>query len=139
MSPLANTRVIHPDWAAHHQPTADGTQTAPGTVVRISDGPPPYPKPADWTPETVIHSGMFNVQPMQREGGGVTGEQPITERQYTVTTSAAADAPAFRSGERGDVILVLGRRFRISSQMMGTELWEIAFICTENQTQQNPA
>lgn len=138
MSPLASTRVVHPDWAKHHQPSADSTQTAPGTVVRISAGPPPYPKPEGWSAETVIHEADFNVQPMNREGGGVAAEQPLTERQYTITTSVI-DAPAFRSGEQGDVILVLGRRFRISSIMFGTQLWEIAFICTENQTQQNPA
>lgn len=137
--PLPNTRVIHKDWSVHHRPAADGTQTAPGTVVRISEGPPPYPKPDGWTPEQTIHEAYFNVQPLQsQEGGGVAAEQPLTERKYTITTSVIG-APAFRSGERGDVILVLGRRFRISSIMLGTELWEIAFTCTENQTQQNPA
>ena len=110
--PLPNTRVIHKDWAKHHQPTADGTQTVPGQVWRISDGPPPYPKPPGWAGETLVHEAMFNVQPLQREGGGTPGEQPTTERQYTVTTSVI-DAPRFRAGERGDIITVLGRRLRI--------------------------
>lgn len=136
--PLPNTHVIHKDWAAHHRPTADGTQTAPGKVYRISDGPAPFPKPEGWTGETLIHEAMFNVQPLQREGGGTPGEQPTAERQYTLTTSVIG-APAFRAGERGDVIDVIGRRFRISSIIFGTELWEIAFICTDNLTQQNPA
>lgn len=135
--PLPNTRVIPKNWAAHHQPVAAGTETAAGQVCRISTGPPPYPKPEGWTGETVIHEAMFNVQPLQREGGGTPGEQPTTERQYTISTSVI-DAPAFRAGERGDVIHVLGRQFRISSIMFGTELWEIAFICTDNLTQQNP-
>jgi len=137
VSPLANTRVFHKKWVTHNRPVADLTQTAPGAVVRINVGPPPYPKPEGWMPEQVIHEAHFNVQPLNREGGGVAADQPITERQYTITTSVIG-APVFRAGEQGDVILVLGRRFRIGSIMFGSQLWEIAFVCTENQTQQNP-
>lgn len=137
MSPLPNTRVIPAGWAEHHRPTADGTKTVPGVVKRISDGPPPYPKPAGWTGETVIHEALFSVEPLNREGGGTPGEQPTTERQYLLTTSVV-DAPAFRAGERGDVVHVIGRQFRILNIAFGSELWEIDLICVDNLTQQNP-
>lgn len=137
MSPLPNTRVIPKGWAAHHQPVADSMMTSPGEVYRISDGPPPYPKPVGWSGETLIHKALFSVQELKREGGSVPAEQPTTERQYLITTSVI-DAPAFRAGERGDVIHVIGRQFRISSIMFGSELWQIDLICTDNLTQQNP-
>lgn len=137
MSPLPNTRVIPTGWAAHHRPVADGTLTDPGVVKRISDGPAPYPKPADWTGDTTIHEAMFKVEALNREGGGVPGEQPTAERQYLITTSVI-DAPAFRAGERGDVVHVIGRQFRILNIAFGSELWEIDLICVDNLTQQNP-
>lgn len=136
--PLPNTRIIPKEWAAHHRPVADALLTDPGVVVRISDGPPPYPKPPEWTGGTEIHEAMFGVQELKREGGGVPGEQPTTERQYLISTSVI-DAPPFRAGERGDVVHVIGRQFRIVNIMFGSELWQIDLICVDNLTQQNPA
>lgn len=138
VSPLPNTRVIPKGWAQHHRPVADGLKTVPGVVKRISDGPAPYPKPEGWTGETQIHEAMFDVQELKREGGSVPGEQPTTDRQYLISTSVI-DAPAFRAGERGDVVHVLGRQFRIVNIMFGSELWQIDLICVDNLTQQNPA
>lgn len=137
VSPLPNTRVIPAGWAEHHRPVAAGTMTAPGVVKRISDGPPPYPKPPGWTGETTVHEALFRVQELKREGGGTPGEQPTTERQYLLTTQVT-DAPAFRAGERGDIVHVVGRQFRIVSIMFGSLLWEVDLICVDNLTQQNP-
>lgn len=138
MSPLPSTKVIPDGWAEHHRPTAEGTLKAQGNVYRVSGGPPPYPKPVGWTGRTLIHTATFDVQPLQREGGGSPGEQPTSERQYTLTTKVVG-APAFRAGEQGDIVEVIGRQFRIVNLVFGVHLWEIDLICVDNMTQQNPA
>ncbi|MGN7250054.1 DUF6093 family protein [Arthrobacter sp. SAFR-014] len=137
MSPLPNTRVVPAGWAEHHRKASEGFMTSPGTVHRISDGPPPYPKPVGWTGEALIHEALFSVEPLNREGGGTPAEQPTTERQYQLTTKVI-DAPAFRAGERGDIVRVIGREFRIVNIKFGSQLWEIDLICVDNLTQQNP-
>lgn len=137
MSPLQNTRVIPAGWAEHHRPTANGTMTAEGTVHRVTTGPPPYPRPEGWTGETLLHTTMFRVQQLNREGGGNPGEQPTQERQYLLTT-AVIGAPAFQAGERGDIVRVIGREFRIRQILFGSQLWEIDLMCVDNLTQQNP-
>jgi hypothetical protein len=112
--------------------------TEPVVIKRISDGPPPYPIPDGWTSEATVHEAFCRVQELKREGGSVPAEQPTSERQYLITIPVI-DAPAFRAGERGDVVHTLGRQFRIASIMFGSLLWELDFICVDNLTQQNPA
>lgn len=142
MSPLPGTRVFPDGWAAHHRPVATSTMTAQCTIGRISNGPAPYPKPVDWTGETPIHTTVCRVQELKREGGGITGEQPTTERQYLVplplTNADGEPLPELRSGERGDIIHTLGRDLRIVNIMFGSQEWERDLICVDNQTQQNP-
>ena len=143
MSPLPGTRVIPERWAERHRPTATRTMTTPCQVARISDGPAPYPKPPGWTGERVIHDTLCRAQELKREGGGTPGEQPTTERQYLVAvphvSAEGVPLPELRAGERGDVVLVLGRRLRITSVLFGSHEFERDLICTDNLTQQNPA
>lgn len=133
--PLPNTKVL-PD-VPHHRKVVARTLTQPGKVWRVSAGPPPFPKPPGWTGREMIHETLFDVQPLQREGGGTPGEQPTTERQYTLTMQVT-DAPAIRAGERGDIIEVIGREFKVLSFILGAELWQIDLVCSDNLTQQNP-
>lgn len=137
MSPIPGYQVIPQGWAQHHQPTANATMTAEGTIHRLTGGPPPYPKPVGWTGGDQIHAALFRVQELKREGGGTPGEQPTVERQYLITTKIT-DCPALQAGERGDMIHVLGRKFQIRSIMGGSLLWEVDLVCLENLTQQNP-
>lgn len=111
--------------------------TSPGTVHRITAGPPPYPKPDGWASETQIHAGMFRVQQRNREGGGTPGEQPTRERTYLLTTKVIG-MPALQTGERGDIIRCEGREFRVQQVLFGSVLWETDILCTDNMTQQNP-
>lgn len=111
--------------------------TADGTVHRITAGPPPYPKPAGWDPAPQIHSALFRVQELKREGGATPGEQPTVERQYLLSTKIEG-CPPLQAGERGDLIKVVGRTFQVRSLMAGSLLWEHDLICVENLTQQNP-
>lgn len=130
--------VIPAGWAEHHRPVAEGSMTVQGTVHRRVAGPPPYPRPEGWTGETLVHTALFRVQQLNREGGGNPGEQPTQERQYLLTTRVI-DAPAFQTGERGDLVRVAGREFRIRQVLFGSQLWEIDLLCVDNLTQQNPA
>lgn len=110
--------------------------TSPGTVHRITAGPPPYPKPVGWTGETLLHSTKFRVQELKREGGGTPGEQPTRERTYMLT--APIGLPKLQTGDRGDIIRCEGREFRVQQVLFGSLLWEVDIICTDNLTQQNP-
>jgi hypothetical protein len=128
--------VIPPGWAEHHRPVTESTMTFPGTIHRITAGPPPYPKPFGWAPEVLLHSTYFRVQQMNREGGGTPGEQPTVERRYLLV--APFGIPELQVGERGDIIRVVGREFRVQQVLHGTLLWETDIICIDNMTQQNP-
>jgi hypothetical protein len=133
---LPNTKPILDGWAEHHRPVAEATMTAPGTIHRITAGPPPYPKPEGWTGEALLHEALFRVQQRNREGGGTPGEQPTRERQYLLTTKIGV--PLLQTGERGDLVRVAGREFRVQQVLFGSLLWEVDLLCTDNLTQQNP-
>lgn len=136
MSPLPGWQVIPKKLAEHHAPTVNATMTEMGTIYRVTSGPPPYPKPAGWTNRQALHTTEFRVQQLNREGGGTPGEQPTRERSYLLT--APLGVPKLQTGERGDVIEVAGREFRVQQVMFGSLLWEIDILCTDNLTQQNP-
>lgn len=138
MSPLPGTKVIHPDWAAHHRPTAAQTMTSPAVFKRVSTGPAPYPLPAGWDGSAVIWSTKVRVQAqIQRAGTSIPAEQPFTERRYLVT--CPLDGPELRAGEQGDTITTEGRTLRIVSVAFGTYQFERDLTCVHDMTQQNPA
>ncbi|WP_341394063.1 DUF6093 family protein [Arthrobacter sp. G119Y2] len=136
MSPIPGWNVIPPGWAEHHQPTAESTMTADAVFQRISEGPAPFPVPDGWDPAEVIWEPKVRVQPLNREGSGVAAEQPVYTREYLVT--APMRGPAIISGERGDIIVVLGRTLRITNEQFSSLPWERDFTCVDNLTQQNP-
>lgn len=141
MSPLPGWKVIPDGWAERHQPTAESTMTSPAIFLRISDGPAPYPMPEGWTGSRAIWGTpedpiLVRVQELKREASPVPTNQPTVERQYQISTPLGG--PELRSGERGDVVSVLGRQYRIISRMTGSLLWEQDLICVDNLTQQNP-
>lgn len=142
MSPLPGWKVIPEGFAAHHRPAATGTMTVPCQIVRISDGPPPYPKPPGWMAERVIHDTICRLQELKREGNPVPGEQPTVLREYLIPvphiSPEGVPLPDLRAGERGDVVLVMGRRMNITNIMFGSTEFERDLICVDNITQQNP-
>lgn len=142
MSPIPGYKVIPNGWAAHHRPTAKATMQSPAVFKRVSDGPAPYPLPANWDGSKVIWGGgvpplLVRVQQLNREGVTSTAEQPTAVHQYLVT--APVEGPPIRSGEQGDVIHVEGRQLRVINESFGSYLWERDFTCVDNLTQQNPA
>lgn len=136
MSPFPNRSVIPDGWAAHHAPTAEASMTARARFLRIAEGPPPYPLPDGWTGEEPFWDPLVRLQELKRESSPVPADQPSSVREYLI--AAPLGGPEVRVGERGDVVEVNGRRFNVQSSMAGSLLWEQDFICTENQTQQNP-
>lgn len=140
MSPLyRQTRtpsVIPPGLAEHLRPTIAATQTAEGSIYRITAGPPPYPRPLLWKPETLLHTTFFRVQQLNRENAPNVASQLTQTRQYLLT--APLGIPELQTGERGDIIRVAGREFRVQQVMFGSVLLEVDIICTDNLTQQNP-
>ena len=134
--PQVSTDVIPPGWAEHHRPTTAATMTFPGTIHRVTAGPPPYPKPQGWVGETLLHSTYFRVQQLNQSSEGTPGEQPTRLRQYRL--SAPFGIPELHTGERGDIIRVVGREFRVQQVLHGTLVWETDILCTDNLTQQNP-
>lgn len=136
MSPLPGYRVIPEKFEQHHRPTVDSTRTSPGTITRVTSGPPPFPKPEGWTGTGQIYSGTFRVQELNNSASTVPAEQPTRERQYLVV--AGLDVPALQTGERGDIIHVEGRELRVQQVLFGSLLWEVDLICSDNMTQQNP-
>ena len=140
MSPLPGWSVIPPGWSGHHRPVVEGTLTAECTILRDVDGPPPYPRPADWVAQQVLWTGMCRLQELKREEAPIIGLQPRQTRQYLLVlpfqNAAGVPLPELRTGERGDVAHVTGRSFNLNQSMAGSELWEKDFIVVENQTQE---
>lgn len=110
--------------------------TADAVFKRISEGPAPFPVPDGWDATETIWSTKVRVQGLNREGSGVAAEQPVYTREYLVT--APMRGPAIISGERGDIITVLGRTLRITNEQFSSLPWERDFTCVDNLTQQNP-
>jgi hypothetical protein len=111
--------------------------TADAILYRPSSGPPQYPLPEDWTGEESIWTGKVRVQELKRENAPVPADQPTQTRQYLIPAPLEV-LTDIRTGEGGDILAVLGRRFNVIQAMQGSLLWEADLICVENQTQQNP-
>lgn len=137
MSPFPGWQVIPRGWAAHHRPTAEGTMHTPAVFVR-NNGPAPYPKPADWQGTEELWRAEVRVQALNNAPRQAdAAEQTTTVRRYLVA-APVRDAPAFKIGQNGDQVLVLGRRLRIVDITPGSNLWETDLVCEENLTQSGP-
>lgn len=141
MSPLPGWRVIPEGFEEYHRPTVAQTFTAM-CVVKRPGGPPPFPKPDGWQPDTVLWTGMCRLQQLQREGDPVTGDQPTQTRAYLLalpfTNGQGIDLPELNTGEGGDFAVVRDRVFNLKQPLHGSILWERDYMATENITQQQP-
>lgn len=136
MSPLPGWPAIPAGWAAAHAPTAASTMTEPAVFKRVADGPAPYPLPEGWTggARVVWDDVRVRLQALKREGIGEQAEQPSYTRQYLIT--APLEGPPLQVGERGDVVTVKGKDYRLVSEMDGSLVWERDFIAVLNETQE---
>lgn len=146
MSPLPNTRVIHTDWSAHHQPTAQGGMTGVCSLSDPHQGPAPYPVPDGWDGLGLLAADKpCRVQVLNNSNSAVSAEQPVGTRQYLVALPIEG-LPPITAGEGGTVIKVtackdpglIGRALRVIDIQHGTEMFERDLICVDNLTQNNP-
>lgn len=144
MSPLPNTRVIHPDWSGHHQPTAEATMTGTCSIYDGASGPEPWPPVEGWTPDgTPLAVGLpCRVQALNATNTGVQAEQVQGVRQYLVTVPLH-QAPEITPTDQGPVVIVhtgddpmaSGLRLRIVDEQHGTLAFERDYVAVHNQTQ----
>lgn len=146
MSPLPGTRVIHPAWSAHHQPTAEGGMTGVCSLFDPHQGPAPFPLPEDWEGLDLLKADVpCRVQVLNNSKNATAAEQPVGTRQYLVGLPIE-NLPPITAGERGTVIKVtaakdaglIGRTLRVMDIQHGTEMFERDLICVDNLTQNNP-
>lgn len=90
--PFPATSTIHPDWSAHHQPTAASTLSGHLTIRDPSLGgwtPTGGAQPA--TPGALLHEGPFRAQPLDGQVRAAdAARQDVTERAYQVSLDASA-------------------------------------------------
>jgi hypothetical protein len=104
-------------------------------TVRRPGGPPPFPLPEGWTGGgEALYEGFCRLQELKRENAVVAADQPTELRQYLI--GLPYEAPAFRTGDRGDVAYINGRQYNLKQSMGGSLLWQRDYIAVENQTQQ---
>lgn len=133
MSPLPGWKTIPDGWAEHHALTLKELYTGQASFERISDGPAPYPVPPGWTGREKVWESPVRLQAEKRGGVADQAEQPQTVREYTLQTPLGG--PALRVGERGDVVVINGKDYRLLSEQASTVAWERLFTVSLNQTQ----
>ncbi|OLT24414.1 hypothetical protein BJF79_13815 [Actinomadura sp. CNU-125] len=137
LMPLPNTRVIHPNWSAHHRPTATGAMTATCRITR-TDGDGTVGADGTWTPPaaTTVYTGpCMVIAPSFERNPRVSAEQTqMTRRDYMV--SVPWDVPEIHIG---DVITVTsavdprlaGRTFAVTGLEYESEQWQRTMLAEE--------
>lgn len=141
MSPFPNQHVIHPNYTEHHRPVPEGAMNSTCRIVDPGAGPVPY-KGEGGTVLPPLYDGPCNVQSAAGDSNPVQGQQPQTINEYLVTFPVGL-IPTLNVGERGHIIAVyqssdpglIGRKLRAKSMEFGSNVFERAVRCTDNQTQ----
>ena len=141
--PLASTRVIHANWAAHHRPVAQGAMTAECTISSLGtlSGWDPVTGPTPALPPVVLYTGPCRVQSrVARAGEADAAGQPVTRRPYLVAIPAvSADIPVtarvHMDACTGDTHLV-GKTLTVGDVVYAAERFERDLTCTLDLTNQ---
>lgn len=144
--PLPGTRVIHPRWAEHHRPVAEGGMTAtvslrlPGATATGAFDDDTGNTPT--APHAPYHTGPARIQAMStRAQEALAAEQQVTTLAYLVSVEWDA-----ATGEQdvaakhlvhvdavdanGDPTLV-GRDLVVQEVVHGSLVFERDLICTD--------
>lgn len=145
--PLPTTRVVHPSWAAHHAPVAQGAMGATCEITNGSTG-------GGWdpvngaTPSTpiVTYTGPCRVQyePTAPRDADAA-DQAVIVRTVLVALPRAADRQ--QPGARVRITAVdanghaalVGRTFTVEAANTSSLSWEQDLTCTEDATNQQTA
>jgi hypothetical protein len=145
--PLPNSRVVHPQFEAHHRPVSANAMPAECTITR-----PSSPSPAGWNdatgrnvypaPTTVYPTTGHGVCRVNRGGPGGQGsaapvtvaDRAVTVAQYTVVIPADAAALV----QVHDIVTItrcpgdpdlVGRKLWVTDSARGSLTWERVLNC----------
>lgn len=140
--PFPSTTVIHPDWSAHHQPTAQGAMTGgciittPGTGAGTRDPDTGYTTPAG---PTTVYDGVCRVQGDFRPTPVVDTDQQTANRRYLVAIPAATtgveEQMTVKVTSAPHAPQLAGRTLTIQALEYATEEFELDLICVEAEFQ----
>lgn len=144
--PFPATRVLHPDWSAHHRPTAESAMTVGMMFTRAGTGEGTYNDPATGgdgttTPpaRTDVAATTARIQARNAsERVVLVGENTVTLRTYLV--AVPVDAGDIRVDDHGEVTSVaadadpelLGLVLRVRDVIYGSEVWQRDLICEDD-------
>ncbi|PYG00165.1 hypothetical protein SAMN05216184_104104 [Georgenia satyanarayanai] len=146
--PFPSTRVIHPDWSAHHQPVATGTLTgrctitAPTAAAAGGWDPQTGPTtPADPGPGAQVHVGAFRAQALTtREQSRDAAGQDVSPRAYLFAVAAdAAETPVgarVRVDECPDDPQLVGKVLTVTGVTHASHRFERDLYCDLDLTNQ---
>lgn len=134
--PLPGTKVIHPRWSEHHEPTAAGVLTSECEFYRESGEGTSMPD-GSWQPSAplTIYTGPCRVVRLtSEEDHPVQGEKRLTTRRYSV--QVLISSPEILTGDSllitasNDPVMT-GRRFRVEGMILGSEVWSRDMVVIE--------
>lgn len=135
--PLPGTGVFHPDWSAHHRPTATTAMTATCRITRNAGDGTTGPD-GTWTPAspTTVYTGPCRVTspPFSREEVIPSGATQVTQRRYGVFIEW--DADEIHIGDQVEILtakdpLMPGKIFRVVDVAYTSEQWQRNLACEE--------
>lgn len=144
--PFPSTRVFHPRWAEHHQPTTEDAMNSTITITFGTTGGGWVPG-AGASPSTpvVTYQGPARVTYEPTQGLDTEGAlQNITLRRVTVALPRDAAAQS-----KGAVVLVdavdanapawlVGRQLAVKSLGRSSHAWEQLLDCLDDLSNQDP-
>ena len=130
--PFPSTRVIHPDWSAHHTPVASGTLSGQVVITEADtdDSWSPDTGPVPGSPGAVIYDGPFRAQQLQQNAADVkdgAGQLVSDLRYLLVLEGGTGRVPV---GATAVVLLcpddtaLEGARFTTISTTYASHRWE---------------
>ncbi|MEV7962408.1 DUF6093 family protein [Oerskovia paurometabola] len=146
--PFDSTRVVHPDWAAHHALVAEGTMNATCTVSSTTSdesGWDPSNGPTAPGGTTTTYTGRCRLTYLENQPDeGDAAGQATTVRAVLVALPRAADQQP--AGARVTITAVdmngpaalTGRVLTVRSTEYSSHALEQYLTCTDDQTNQPP-
>lgn len=140
--PLPNTRVIHPDFQAHHRAVTDGAMAATCVITRPSSpGTPVFDEgtatSTHSTPATVYNGPCRITARPVAPAGEVVADRTVDLGDYIV--GIPADAAAVQVNDQvtvqvnGDDPTLVGLRLTVNGVRHGSIAWQRDLTCDLSQ------
>lgn len=138
MSPLPATRVIHKNFSAHHQPTAESAMTATGTIARRpthgtmnpTTGAVTYPNATVIAANSParIQAAPGLLRPRLAGDELITGHDYLVQVPTSVTGVRVDDWFTVETAHDSDLV---GRDLRVLDVTYGSEGFTLDLICRD--------